>query len=140
MIEPFKPITREQAAGILDISLTTLDALITSKVLPAPRQLGECRKVYWHPDVFYGALHHRLAVHPAATALPTSESPETACATPPREDDAHSEVAAASRDTVTAVPQRARRYGDALARQAERLEALNQCSTPSGTRRRRRAP
>jgi hypothetical protein len=66
---PFKPITREQAAEILSVSLTTLDAMITSGVLPPPRQLGDCRKLYWHPDVFYAALVGLLYAAPAPRPL-----------------------------------------------------------------------
>lgn len=130
MIEPFKPVTREEAASILDISLTTLDAMIASEAFPAPRQIGECRKLYWHPDIFYGALHRWLGVDPASIVLPALDSVVAARDVRRGKGGTDSKAVPASRDSETAAPARARRYGDALARQAERLEALNQCSTP----------
>ena len=60
--DPFKPITRELAAEILAVSLSTLDALIASGAIPRPIALGDLRRVYWHPDIFYGALHRALGV------------------------------------------------------------------------------
>ncbi len=126
MIEPFKPITREQAASILDTSLTTLDAMIASGAFPAPRQIGECRRLYWHPDVFYGALNRWLGMEAATTILPAPEPEKAACETRPRKGEAHSEVEPASSDSVHAAPARTRRYGDARARQAARLIQLNE--------------
>lgn len=126
MIEPFQPITREDAAGILHISLTTLDAMIAKAVLPAPRQLGACRKLYWHPDTFYGVLHRLLWVDPASIALASPEPLEAARESRPRKDEAHAEAATTSSDSAKAAPSSPpRRLRDPLARQAERLQALN---------------
>ena len=56
---PFIPLTREAAAKVLDISLSSLDKMIADGVMPAPRTLGG-RRLYWHPDVFYGWLSNGL--------------------------------------------------------------------------------
>lgn len=61
--QPFTPITREQAAQILSASLATIDNWILQGILPRPKRIGN-RLVYWHPDVFYSALHALL--HPGA--------------------------------------------------------------------------
>ncbi len=50
---PFTPITREQAAAILSVSLSTLDAMIAAESIPEPRALPGGRRKYWHPDIFY---------------------------------------------------------------------------------------
>jgi hypothetical protein len=58
--EPFKPITRQMATEILEVSLTTLDALVATGALPAPKPLGGSRRVYWLPEVFYTYLRQIL--------------------------------------------------------------------------------
>lgn len=58
-IAPFIPVTREAAAKALDISLSSLDNMIADGVMPAPRTLGG-RRLYWHPNVFYGWLNKGL--------------------------------------------------------------------------------
>lgn len=64
MVSPFKPLTREDAADILGVSLGTLDKLIASGTLPAPRTIGGCRRQYWHPDCFYAWLDQQLRADP----------------------------------------------------------------------------
>jgi excisionase family DNA binding protein len=68
--QPFTPITREDAARILSVSVTTVDHMIVTGVLPLPRTLGAQRRLYWHPDEFYGALNRALRsdAPPRATA------------------------------------------------------------------------
>jgi hypothetical protein len=122
---PFKPVTREQAAEILSVSLGTLDAMIASGVLPPPRQLGDCRKLYWHPDVFYGYLHRLLSLNPTALGR---HAPEPARPTrEPRRPrrGASSKVAPAPDEAATTAPPSAGGYRDARTRQAERLQELN---------------
>jgi DNA-binding transcriptional MerR regulator len=58
-VTPFEPITREKAARLLSVSLGTLDHMIETGVLPPPRSIGG-RRVYWHPDIFYGCLDQLL--------------------------------------------------------------------------------
>lgn len=60
MISPFKPITREEAAEILSVSLSTLDNMIASRAMPAPVSLNGSRRKYWHPELFYGWLDREL--------------------------------------------------------------------------------
>lgn len=57
---PFTPITREQAAAILSVSLSTLDAMIAAESIPEPRALPGGRRKYWHPDIFYTWLDQQL--------------------------------------------------------------------------------
>lgn len=120
---PFKPVTREEAVEILSSSLTTLDALIAKGVLPAPRPLGECRKLYWHPDVFFAALNRWLWVDPASIAPPASETPEATQGTPQGNAEKRSADAVARNDC--AAPIGPRRLRDPRTRQAERLKKLN---------------
>src|SRR5262245_37064749 len=53
VISPFEPITREEAAGILKVSLSTLDNMVAAAVMPAPCSIPGSRRKYWHPDIFY---------------------------------------------------------------------------------------
>ncbi len=121
---PFKPITREQAAEILSVSLSTLDAMIASGVLPPPRPLGDCRKLYWHPDVFYGALHRLLWVDPAPVAAPAPEAAEPTCDSR-RLGRAPTEATPTRSEPKATAPPTARSSRDARTRQAERLQELN---------------
>ena len=57
--QPFTPVTREKAAELLDVSIATIDNWILKGILPKPKRIGD-RLVYWHPDVFYSALHALL--------------------------------------------------------------------------------
>jgi predicted DNA-binding transcriptional regulator AlpA len=70
MCERFKPVTRQMAAEILGISLTTLDALVASGALPAPKPLRGCRRVYWLPEEFEGHLRLMLGNHGAVDSQP----------------------------------------------------------------------
>ena len=120
-IEPFVPITREKAASILSISLTTLDALIESGALPAPRALGSQRRLYWHPAVFYAHLHRALTGEESG-GTPTSVS----AATPMASTLIVARTAVAAAPPHTREPIRARGTADIRARQAARIEKLNQ--------------
>jgi excisionase family DNA binding protein len=60
VISPFKPITREEAAEILCVSLSTLDNMVASGAMPAPGSIPGSRRRYWHPDVFYSWLDQQL--------------------------------------------------------------------------------
>lgn len=55
---PFTPITKENAAQILSVSVRTIDHYVRDGRMPAPVHLG--RRAYWHPDVFYAWLHRAL--------------------------------------------------------------------------------
>lgn len=69
----FKPITREEAATILSVSLRAIDHYVAVGILPAPISLGGRRK-YWLPDVFYSSVRERLTSSaPSMTHLPTEQ-------------------------------------------------------------------
>ena len=68
MTTPFKPITREEAAEILSVSLSTLDNMIAAGAMPAPRTIGSSRRKYWHPTLFYAWLDQQLRAEPTAEA------------------------------------------------------------------------
>jgi len=53
---PIKPVTREEAAEILSVSLSTLDNMIAAGLMPAPTTIGGTRRKYWHPEIFYSWL------------------------------------------------------------------------------------
>jgi DNA-binding transcriptional MerR regulator len=50
----FKPLSREDVAGILGISIRTLENWVKQGRLPAPASIAGRR--YWHPERFYAAL------------------------------------------------------------------------------------
>jgi excisionase family DNA binding protein len=124
---PFKPITREEAAEILSVSSGTLDAMIEDGVLSRPRQLGDCRRLYWHPDVFYEHLHRLLCVDSAPLGLPAPEPKPAKPTRAPRRTrrGVASEAAPTSSKAATTAPPNARGYRDARTRQTARLEELN---------------
>lgn len=53
-VTPFQPITKEQAAEILGVSIRSIENYVSEGEMPAPAHLG--RRVYWHPDIFYSWL------------------------------------------------------------------------------------
>ncbi|MGE8166015.1 helix-turn-helix transcriptional regulator [Paraburkholderia sp. NPDC080076] len=55
---PFSPITKEQAAQILAVSVRTIDYYVRDGRMPAPIHLG--RRAYWHPDLFFAWLDQAL--------------------------------------------------------------------------------
>lgn len=54
----FKPLSREDVAGILGISIRTLENWVKQGRLPAPASIAGRR--YWHPERFYAALDAML--------------------------------------------------------------------------------
>lgn len=67
------------AAEILGISLTTLDALVDSGALPAPKPLGGSRRVYWLPEEFEDHLRLMLSNRGAVDSrLRVGHSPDNA--------------------------------------------------------------
>jgi hypothetical protein len=80
--QPFTPITREDAARILSVSVTTIDHMIVTGVLPLPRTLGAQRRLYWHPDDFYGALNRALRPVAQSSECVVSESAPVVIAEP----------------------------------------------------------
>jgi hypothetical protein len=74
MANPFKVVTREDAADNLSVSLSTLDSMIASGALPAPTAIPGSRRKYWHPDVFYARLE-QLLLPPATPAAQREVEP-----------------------------------------------------------------
>jgi hypothetical protein len=66
---PLTPVTREDAARILSVSLSKLDEMIEDGILPPPRTLGG-RRLYWHPHIFYSRLDQLLRSDTGATGGP----------------------------------------------------------------------
>jgi predicted DNA-binding transcriptional regulator AlpA len=90
MTKPFKPITREEAADILKISLSTLDNMIASGAIPVPVSINGSRRKYWHPDILYSWLDRELRRDTSKTDVPpethsrdTPRKPPGRKATPP---------------------------------------------------------
>ncbi len=124
--QPFTPITREDAARILSVSVTTIEHMIVTGVLPLPRTLGNQRRLYWHPDVFYSALNRLLRPDPGQSECGVFESAPVAISQP---------APATTPPSVTA-PKRPRgrplrvalhepNPSDPRARQAAQIAALN---------------
>lgn len=68
---PFTPITKEQAAQILAVSVRTIDHHVRDGRMPPPVHLG--RRAYWRPDVFYAWLHQALGA-PCAGVVAREEN------------------------------------------------------------------
>lgn len=64
----FTPLTKQDIASSLGISIRTVENWINDNILPAPTKLGN--RVYWHPDVYYVWLSHRLKEAPSTEPLP----------------------------------------------------------------------
>lgn len=77
----FTPLTKQAVADSLGISIRSVENWINDGTLPAPAKLGN--RVYWHPDVYYAWLSHRLKEapsdeplsEPAVTPEPVRRSP-----------------------------------------------------------------
>ena len=54
----FKPLSRLEVAGILSVSIRTLENWQKAGLMPRSVDIGG--RVYWHPEVFYEWLDHRL--------------------------------------------------------------------------------
>ena len=59
----FTPLTKQAVADSLGISIRSVENWINNGLLPAPAKLGN--RVYWHPDVCYAWLAHRLKADPS---------------------------------------------------------------------------
>lgn len=71
VINAFKPLTKDDIADVLGVSLRTIENWVNERTLPAPKRLGN--RVYWHPGLFYTWLELQL----------TAEEPLTASFEPP---------------------------------------------------------
>lgn len=81
----FKPMSRDDVAAVLGVSLRTIDNWIGDGSLPAPAKLGN--RSYWHPVAFYGWLDRRLmgdamSIEAAATAQQATASVQVEASAP----------------------------------------------------------
>ena len=67
---PFEPLTRQDIARILNVSLRTVDAWSAKKFLPPKVEVGG--RVYWHPRIFYEWLDAILSTGKALVVVPGS--------------------------------------------------------------------
>jgi len=56
----FKPLTKDDIAAVLSVSLRTIENWVQEGIVPPPAKIGN--RVYWHPGVFYAWLEGRLTV------------------------------------------------------------------------------
>ncbi|WP_431311444.1 helix-turn-helix transcriptional regulator [Paraburkholderia aromaticivorans] len=57
-VEPFQPLTKQDVAQLLHVSVRTVENLVSGGSMPAPARIGG--RVFWHPDVLYGWLSEAL--------------------------------------------------------------------------------
>lgn len=78
-VTPFVPMTKQDVADVLGVSIRTIENLVKVGRMPAPGHIGG--RVLWHPAVFYGWLDQALRVScclPEAPDVsgPSPEEPE----------------------------------------------------------------
>jgi predicted DNA-binding transcriptional regulator AlpA len=80
----FKPLSKNDVADVLGVSVRTLENWVNEGSLPAPAKLGN--RCYWHPKTFYAWLERRLLDGSAPGPLDDGEVspalPSTAGAVP----------------------------------------------------------
>ncbi len=67
MTNAFKPMTKDDVAEVLGLSLRTVENWVNEGTLPFPKKLGN--RVYWHPQVFYSWLERRLTTDDATDEM-----------------------------------------------------------------------
>lgn len=67
MTHAFKPLTKDDIAEVLGLSLRTVENWVNDGTLPLPKKLGN--RVYWHPNVFYSWLDRRLSAADGADEM-----------------------------------------------------------------------
>lgn len=63
----FKPLSKNDVAEALGVSLRTVENWVNDGSLPAPAKLGN--RCYWHPTTFYGWLEGRLLTGSASASI-----------------------------------------------------------------------
>lgn len=79
----FKPLSKNDVAEILGVSVRTIENHVSAHLLPAPASIGNRR--YWHPDVFYGWLEK--ALHDSGRDSSDAESTEQPGCEEPNSDN-----------------------------------------------------
>lgn len=74
MTNAFKPLTKDDIAEVLGLSLRTVENWVNDGTLPSPKKLGN--RVYWHPSVFYAWLERRLTAVEAQDELAPQPCPQ----------------------------------------------------------------
>lgn len=69
----FKPLSKEDLANVLGVSIRTIENWVNEGILPPPTKLGN--RVYWHPSAFYAWLDRRLSADPAAAEAAQDTAP-----------------------------------------------------------------
>lgn len=110
----FKPMSKNDVADVLGVSLRTIENWVNDGSLPAPSKLGN--RCYWHPTVFYAWLERRLV----GDAEPTSARTGAEVLTVPSESGT-ADVAAAR---VQPAPQK--KPASERAASVDRMRAKNQ--------------
>lgn len=74
----FKPMSKDDVADVLGVSLRTVEHWVNDGTLPAPAKLGN--RCYWLPSLFYSWLERRLGggAVAAAEAAPAEGAPAQA--------------------------------------------------------------
>ena len=54
----FTPLSKQDVAGVLGVSIRTVENFVARGRMPAPAHIGA--RVLWHPDVFYAWLDYAL--------------------------------------------------------------------------------
>lgn len=67
-ITAFKPMSKEDVADVLGVSVRTVENWVNEGTLPAPTRLGN--RVYWHPNAFYAWLDQRLSAEGSRSCEP----------------------------------------------------------------------
>lgn len=79
----FKPMSKNDVADVLAVSLRTIENWVNDGTLPAPTKLGN--RCYWHPVGFYAWLDRRLLGD--AAAVPAAEASAPAAPSQPTVSD-----------------------------------------------------
>jgi excisionase family DNA binding protein len=85
MTTAFKPLTKDDIAEVLGVSLRTIENWVSDGTLPSPRKLGN--RVFWHPTIFYAWLECVLTTEDATELTgtqPTSYATDTHLARKPK--------------------------------------------------------
>lgn len=67
-VSPFTPMTKEDVAQVLGVSIRTIENLVKAGMMPPPGRIGG--RVLWHPGVFYEWLDKELRASCSAAEAP----------------------------------------------------------------------
>ncbi|AQV95664.1 DNA-binding protein [Cupriavidus necator] len=72
-VTPFTPMTKEDVADVIGVSIRTIENLVKAGRMPAPGHIGG--RVLWHPGVFYAWLDKALRTSCCVTEAPEGSAP-----------------------------------------------------------------